>query len=309
MTEHAWAWPALDAVTAAELLTDHLPSTREAGGGRLTPIGVGDFSFAFRLGADVVRVARHAEAAAALHREVCVLSRIADRLPVRVPQPTYHRPDTCPPFTVHVEVTGEVLTRDAWLAMARPARERSAADLAAFLKALHAIPTSIGTDCGLARLDGAGLARALRREISPTFRTAFDDATLRRLDAVLAELTSPSSARRHPAALLHCDIAPGHILYDPASGRLTGVIDFGDVALGPPARDFIFIYEDFGTELLAGVTRHYAGDDAEGFLAEVRQWYLLEAVAWTLRMHAAKRRKEVEHGVREITRELESPPS
>ena len=34
--------------------------------------------------------------------------------------------------------------------------------------------------------------------------------------------------------LLHCDLAPGHVLYDPSTGALTGIIDFGDVAIGEP---------------------------------------------------------------------------
>lgn len=112
----------------------------------------------------VIRVARHAEAAAPLQREVCVLDAIADSLPLRVPRPTYHSPGTCPSFAVHDEVTGEVLTREGWMDMPVPAREKAASDLADFLTALRRISVEIRLECGLARLDAAELARKLRQE-------------------------------------------------------------------------------------------------------------------------------------------------
>lgn len=100
------------------------------------------------------------------------------------------------------------------------------------------------------------------------------------------------------------------MLYDPAAGRLTGVIDFGDLALGDPARDFIYLYEDFGADLLAAVLRHYpryAGEPAAALLPRVRAWYLLETVAWTLDRHAHARPADVAHGLAEVARELDAP--
>lgn len=297
-----WGWPALDHATAAALLSDHLP----AAGVHLTPLGYGEFCLAFRLGKQIVRVARHPRAAIALRREACVLAAIADALPLPVPRPTYHSPSTCPPFTVHDEVTGELLTRDGWMGMRTAAREKAATDLATFLRALHAIPVTIGLECGLARLDGAEFARRLREAAAVTLYALLDRERRGRLDAILARWSLPLYAGR-PAVLLHCDIGPGHLLCDPATSSLTGVIDFGDIAVGEPARDFIFIYEDYGPAILTEVLSRYAGEDAPSLLSEVRRWYMLEAISWTLEMCAAKRATDVQHGLAEITRELAAP--
>lgn len=297
-----WNWPALDHATAAALLSDHLPGA----GVHLTPLGHGEFCLAFRLGCQVVRVARHPRAAIALRREVCALVAIAHALPLPVPRPTYHSPSTCPPFTVHDEVTGEVLTRDGWMSMPTEAREKAATDLAAFLRALHAIPVAVGLECALARLDGVEFARRLREAAAVTLYPLLDGERRGRLDAALAQWSSPAHEVRGPV-LLHCDVGPGHLLCDPVTGRLTGVIDFGDIAVGDPACDFIFIYEDYGPAILTEVLSRYAGEDAPPLLSEIRKWYLLEAVSWTLEMCAAKRGTELEHGLAEIARELAAP--
>ncbi|MEZ4763391.1 MAG: phosphotransferase [Calditrichia bacterium] len=78
--------------------------------------------------------------------------------------------------------------------------------------------------------------------------------------------------------MLHCDIAPGHLFFDPKSGHLTGVIDFGDIAIGNPARDFIYIYEDFGESILRLVPTLLRRNAPE-WMSEIRKWYLLEAIS------------------------------
>jgi aminoglycoside phosphotransferase (APT) family kinase protein len=47
------------------------------------------------------------------------------------------------------------------------------------------------------------------------------------------------------------DIGPGYLLRDLVTGAITGVTDFGDIAVGDPARDFIFIYEDLTLTVIA----------------------------------------------------------
>lgn len=42
-----------------------------------------------------------------------------------------------------------------------------------------------------------------------------------------------------PLRLIHNDLCPDHILIDPESGRLAGILDWTDAALGDPALDFV----------------------------------------------------------------------
>lgn len=303
----SWTSLDMDADEAARLVRPHLPDGVQ---GPWAPVGEGDFCFAYRTtstgstGSWIVRAAKHTGAAAALRREVRVLGLVADGLPLEVPRPTLHEPPGCPPFTVHREVVGAVLTRAVWEGLSPPARARAGERLGDFLWALHGSARRVSA-CDLPQLDETALADRLRREAPAALSGFLAPAVLRGLHAALA---NRSGHRADPAALLHCDIAPGHILYDEATGALTGVIDFGDVALGPPARDFIFLYEDFGPALCEEVLAAYAasaGAEAPTF-AEVRSWYLLEAVSWTLERLALGARQAAAHGLAEIERELAS---
>jgi aminoglycoside phosphotransferase (APT) family kinase protein len=296
MAEQLWDWNVLDHSSAATLLAGQFP------GSDLEPFGSGDFCIAFKREDQVIRVAKHVEAARALERESCTLPKIAPMLPLPVPQPTYHAPHGCPPFTLHPEIVGEALTREDWEGMPVSARQKAASDLASFLKTLHGLPIEIGLECGLVQIDAAKIAGHLREETAKTFDGSLEPEVQRRLDQTL-ERWSSQREDQHPA-LLHCDIGPGHLLYDPSTLHLTGVIDFADLVIGDPSRDFIYIYEDFGPLILQEILTRYAGQDAPKMMPAIRNWYLLEAISWTIGMHVEQREADVAHGLAEIRREL-----
>jgi aminoglycoside 2''-phosphotransferase len=295
----SWEWNHLDHSSAAKLLARQLPDVDASS---IEPFGSGDFCLAFNLRDQVFRIARHVEAAEALRRESCILPKIASLLPLPVPQLAYHAPHGCPPFTVHKEITGEFLTRETWEGMPAPARERAASDLATFLRSLHALPIKIGLDCGLVQIDAAEIARRLREETANIIHRFLEHETQRRLDQTLKRWSFQHAARG--AALLHCDMGPGHVLYNPSTLQLTGVIDFADMVIGDPARDFIYIYEDFGPGLLWEVLTRYAGKDASKMMPVIRKWYLLEAISWTIGMYREQHEANLDHGLAEIKREL-----
>ena len=182
-------------------------------------------------------------------------------------------------------------------------RKQAASDLAAFLRALHSTPVAVGLGCGLTRLNAVESAQSLRKQAARMVYPLLDDKDRRQLDAFLARRSTSPDGLSDASVLLHCDIAPGHLLVDPLSGRLTGIIDFGDAAIGEAARDFIFIYEDFGTEVLDEVLAFYAGTDAASLLSEVRKWHLLDILSWTIKMIRAGRASDVSQGLEGIIRE------
>jgi aminoglycoside phosphotransferase (APT) family kinase protein len=62
----------------------------------------------------------------------------------------------------------------------------------------------------------------------------------------------------HPA-LIHADLAGEHILCDPATGMLTGIIDWGDARVGDPALDFTGLLRDAGPAFADAALAAYPG--------------------------------------------------
>jgi aminoglycoside 2''-phosphotransferase len=289
--------------SAAERLRAHLPAL---GINRLEPLGAGDFCLAFAADEDrVLRVARHDEAARALAREACAMGRIAGALPLPVPRPRFHHHPGAPPFSVHARIPGVELMREAWDALPDAAQADAAREIAEFLAALHSLPLDAVHACGVPASDHAADARQALDGFRADLRPLLAADVAARVEGVFASYLAGGARWAYRPAVLHGDFGPDHVMHDEESGRITGVIDFGDLAIGDPARDFIYVHEDFGGDVLARILPLYRLESPEAILPRVRFHYLLAATGWALSMREQGSRDELTEALEEIVRESE----
>jgi len=210
-------------------------------------------NLSFRLGTDLAaRFPRRSLAAGLIVNEAHWLPILADRLPLPVPTPFFlGRPGRGYPWRWSIV---------PWLA-GRPAAGVDTLDLAAcasalggFLRALHvAVPPHAPEN----PYRGGPLRQ--RR-----------DATVERIDR-LAALIDPDAAKRRwgqacaapehegPPLWIHGDLHPNNLLV--SEGRITAVIDFGDLTGGDPATDLAVAWMLFPSELRPLFVDAYGGAD------------------------------------------------
>lgn len=183
----------------------------------------------FRLGDElVVRMPRRTAAAELVRHEQRWLSHLAPRLPLPVPAPVrIGRPGAGYPWTWSIVplLPGDIAARTP------PANLAAAADqLGRFVGALHAPaptehPVSLVRGVPLAARDAATRAR-LERLVG----TIDHAAALRCWEDALAAPPWTDAPR-----WLHGDLHPANVLV--CDGRISAVIDFGDITAGDPATD------------------------------------------------------------------------
>jgi aminoglycoside 2''-phosphotransferase len=218
----------------------------------------------------IFRFPRTPAVARALAVECCLLPRLAPRLPLPIPDFRYLGRDTAgaPAFVGYPAIPGEPL-RPAHLAALDVVQvARVAAQLGAFLGALHRFPVADAVACGLslpAESPRALIAAQLERWRLRVFPALVVDERRWVEDRIGTFLAGPDRLAYHPA-LGHGDLSGDHLLYDPSRHTLTGVIDFGDVRIGDPAGDFAW-RPDYGDAFFAEVVHHYSGP-ADPYLAE-----------------------------------------
>ena len=220
----------------------------------------------------VFRFPRREIAIAGLRREIDVLPQLAPLLPVPIPAPCF---------------VGRPSERFRWpffgaplLGGCEPAeacltdvdRSRLGVGVARFLRALHAPQTLASVDPERA------LPVDFNRRADMPFRVAM---TRERLDAVTelappatraaaeqvladAEVLPPSTT----TVLLHGDLHVRHVLVE--HGELSGVIDWGDVCVGDPSVDLLFVWSVLPPEAREVFFDEYGRvDDATRLRAQV----------------------------------------
>ena len=222
----------------------------------------------FLLGDDkVVRLPRHAVSVPSLEREVRWLPLLASRLPLAVPVPlACGAPDETFPFpwAVFSWVNGEPATPDR-LADARAAM----VTLAAFIESLQAIDASEGP-----APRGRGGPLAPREEPMRAAVGRLHDRIDVRLVAEIWEdaLTAPIWDRR--VVWLHGDLDARNVLA--SGGHISGVIDFGSMAIGDPASDVMVAWKMVAQAHREAFRR--ALDVDEATWRRARGWVLSQAL-------------------------------
>jgi aminoglycoside phosphotransferase (APT) family kinase protein len=203
--------------------------------------------------------------------EIGLLPLLAPALPAPMPQFRYVAPHGAPtdpafPFVGYPLLPGVPLTT------LRP-NTPLLAELAAFLHALHTFPSATAVAAGVPARDWSGwvaqwaqfrqtvLAGLAGRATPPVLAWVADH-----LAAFLAELQRTPL----PLTLIHHDLAPEHLLVTPDGTHLAAVIDWGDVALGDPALDFVGLAAVADPATLATLLAAYGPVDTR----------LLVRVAW-----------------------------
>ena len=271
----------VDADLARSLIEAQFPALAPAS---VVATGVGWDNTAFLVNDAVIfRFPRRGIAAPLIEAEARLLPAVAPRLPLAVPRPAFiGRPtDAYPyPFAGHVLIPGRTACAAA---LGDEPRSALAGPLGAFLAALHAFPAADAARLGaghdtIRRLDlgyrlpkaHAALETLVRRGL---VRDARPFAAI--LDAAPGDFTPRSDV------LVHGDLYARHLLVDD-DGRLSGVIDWGDIHLGDPAVDLAIAHSFLPPTAHAPFRRAYGPVDADTWqVARLRAlWHSLTVLLY-----------------------------
>jgi aminoglycoside phosphotransferase (APT) family kinase protein len=111
-----------------------------------------------------------------------------------------------------------------------------------------------------------GLAGDVGRALARIHAVRVEDARA----AGLREVEWDDSGYTGPLRFLHGDFRSGNLVVDPATGRLTGVIDWGNAAVGDPALDFMALVLWRGWAFTHRALDAYAPPLDDGFVDRVR---------------------------------------
>ena len=175
-----------------------------------------------------------------LETELLVLPLIAPRLPLLVPRPHFHGEVSARfpyPFMGYRKIPGAPLDQQAADAL----RVDTILDsLVSFLEALHATP--LGGP--MAQVRGWPVGEELEARIH---RLGLSEEPLIASSLCLLGTKCPPAT---DPRLVHDDLGMEHVLIDPHSSQVTGIIDWGDLNIGDPACDFVGLLEWAGLEPL-----------------------------------------------------------
>jgi aminoglycoside 2''-phosphotransferase len=220
----------------------------------------------------VFRFPKREAAARALSREVALLPKLAGRLPVAVPRFTYlgHQSGSGLLFAGYRFIPGEPLTAELFGCLAHPDQVRVLATLAAFLRGVHSFPVGEAAAAGVAELYtrdwvGACWARG-QASVLPLLAPRAGAALADLIEGFLADAQNFA----YTPCVLYADFAPEHVLYYVNTRGIVGIIDWGDLAIGDPDYDLLYLRQDYGEDFVRRLLGHYPHPEPARLLEKQR---------------------------------------
>lgn len=260
---------AIDASLVRRLIASQFPQWRELA---IDPVAMSGWdNRTFHLGKDMsIRLPSAADYELQVEKEYQWLPQLALGLPLPIPTPlAMGKPECGYPWKWSIY---------RWLEGQTAASAKIgdlvefAIDLAAFLIALYRIDTTDGPPPGLHSFFRGGSLSVYDNETRRSIISLKDKIDTASATEVWEEALS--SSWRHPPVWVHGDISAGNLLV--CDGKLSAVIDFGQLAIGDPACDLAINWT-----LLHGKSREAFQKTLpldQGTWARARGWTLWKAL-------------------------------
>ena len=206
---------------------------------KIKKIGEGDTYVAFLVnGHYLFKQAKADEGRQQLKKEVLLMESLAGSFSISIPRfvlvsPDYH-------FGAYAILPGISFTE---YLESNEFNTAHGEQIINFLKTLHTTDLRNVHDCVLPVIN---YFEEYKEDCEFLKNTSISFFSKKQKEIILEKYESYLSCKRNfefKPVLLHNDFSFNHIICNRNSGKITGVIDFGDAAIGDAAYDFFFLYE------------------------------------------------------------------
>ena len=253
----------------------------------------------------VFRFPKLAEAAAKLEVEAALLPELQGRLDLRIPSPELVGvdPSTGLTFVGYRWIEGVPLEQEIFSTLGSEAQIGLMEQIARFLPDLHAFPIDRAARLGLKTRDFkaeyTGRYESVRELVLPRL-SHYERAYVERLyDDYLSD---PGNFDYEPV-VVHADLSPDHVIFDPVTKTIAGIIDLSDVVIGDPDFDLHWLHESYGDGFLSKYLAYNPHPAPHRLRRKLRFFYRSSTVDDVLLGFQRDDREAVESGLAELRAE------
>lgn len=219
-------------------------------------IGEGDNSKAFVVNGNYIfRFPKKEKVKREIQREICVLPKIKSAVGIYIPDFEFISPELN--FVGYQKINGHILSNKIFRSLPKNQKVEIYKTLGNFLTQIHSFPLSHLENCDLETMN-------LKEEYSDNFEKAkkeifpiISKKKRKIISHFFNQYLNDDNNFKYAPALVHNDFSKDHILINTVNKQISGIIDFGDVAIGDLFYDFLYLLDEFGKSFLKEVFRYY----------------------------------------------------
>lgn len=222
-------------------------------------------------GAWIFRSSRNRLTLRQMALENAFLPAFKGRSPIPVPSIIRSGAD----FMLYGKIEGQPLRTKTLAALSPRTRDTVARQLGAFLTTLHGFRFS---HPDLVEYPYGG--GDFWQDVWPLVAPKLSDQARRNAETYFRQSFETMARQSIPKTLVHADLGTSNILFNASDAQISGIIDFGDLCLHDPARDFNGFLRNHGRAFTEQVLGYYGADIGEDVLERTdfharKHWFTL----------------------------------
>ncbi len=253
----------------------------------------------------IFRFGANGESAERLHWEEYLLPRLQSNLSIALPQfEAICTMGNGRPLAVYPMIKGKSFRREIFENLSANSKLRVAKQLAEFLNVLHSFPVEEALACGVRERPMQDECREFRERAQEIIYPKLSEQERAACEGWFEEYLRNPDYSSYKPALIHGDLQGRHVLFDPESESITGIIDFSDIWIGDPDQDLHYLQREHGDDFLEKLLKWYHHDNPEQLVWKSRLFNLLrylDEIIWGME---DDHQEHVKEGWRDLRRFL-----
>jgi aminoglycoside 2''-phosphotransferase len=235
--------------------------------------GEGDHYIAYRINKKYIfRFPKNEAAKKALQKEIALMPVVASNVSLNVPDFKFISSHLL--FVGYRRLQGKPLTFKRFDALVKKQKNEVIRSLSNFLYQLHHTTISQEQQAICPVMHYAAEYHETFEETQKEIFPLLNKKEIELITSIFTNYFSDSTMSNYSPVLLHNDFSSGHILYKRRSG-LSGIIDFGDLAIGDADYDLVYLYDEFGKSFIKKILTCYHRDQRANIWKKLRFYSLM----------------------------------
>ncbi len=174
------------------------------------------------------------------------------------------------PFVGYKKIRGVALDEECISKMNEEELNNLVQQISQFFNEVHTFPVhkavSLGVELDNFRESYLADLERMRNEIYKNL----DQRVQNYVEKIFNDYLSDKVNFNYTPQLLHADLSPEHIIYNENKKKIEGIIDFGDVKVGDPDYDLMYLYEGLGVDFLNQLLKIYHRNDKSDLILKLK---------------------------------------
>jgi aminoglycoside 2''-phosphotransferase len=271
-----------------------------------TKLGEGWMSEVFEINQEwAFRFAKNRKGSQDLEKEIRFLPHVQAAISFNIPDFKYiGKQDNNFYFVAYKMLPGVLLEEDSILTLGENEKQRLMVSLAKFMTEVQSISINLAQSKGVPVINLETVFSELYEEVIEKVFPLLDEDTRKYISIRFDTYLNHKGYHAYTPKLIHGDLSPDHFLIDSKTKNLSGIIDFGDMAICDPDYEYLYILEDCGKSFTCDLLRERGHEHINKCLEKISYFVTFDHLTYIIEGMDRGKDAWISEGMDEIISEM-----